>query len=116
MKKEFDFPASYGADKIVLMVRDPRWVYAYWEITENKYNEIRNILGTAIFGPLCFSFIAYAFAACIASASSIACRSIANHINESSITSCAASNPHGIPPHGTIAESSSTAASIINIT
>ena len=41
-KKEFDFPYSYGDNKIVLMVRDPHWMHSYWEITESKYNEIRS--------------------------------------------------------------------------
>jgi hypothetical protein len=49
-EKEFDFPASYGKDKIVLMVRDPHWIHAYWEITEGKYNEVKNILGNAMNG------------------------------------------------------------------
>jgi hypothetical protein len=44
-KREFDFPHSYGDTKIVLLVRDPHWIYAYWEITESKYNEVANILG-----------------------------------------------------------------------
>jgi uncharacterized protein len=46
-KKEFDFPHSYGDNKIVLLVRDPHWTYAYWEITEGKYKEVRDILGSA---------------------------------------------------------------------
>lgn len=44
-KKEFDFPYSYGDNKIVLMVRDPHWMHSYWEITESKYNEVRSQLG-----------------------------------------------------------------------
>ena len=31
-KKDFDFPHSYGDSKIVLLVRDPLWIFAYWEI------------------------------------------------------------------------------------
>jgi len=45
-RKEFVFPHAYGDNKIVLLVRDPRWIYSYWEITENKYNEVRGILGS----------------------------------------------------------------------
>jgi uncharacterized protein len=44
-KKEFDFPHSYGDTKIVLLVRDPHWIYSYWEITESKYKEVADILG-----------------------------------------------------------------------
>jgi len=46
-KKEFDFPYSYGDNKIILLVRDPYWTYAYWEITESKYKEVKDILGSA---------------------------------------------------------------------
>lgn len=44
-KKEFDFPHAYGDNRIVLLVRDPHWLHAYWEITENKYREVSGILG-----------------------------------------------------------------------
>lgn len=41
----FMFPASYGDDKIVLMVRDPFWLHAYWEVTENTIENIRQASG-----------------------------------------------------------------------
>lgn len=28
----FELPSHYGDNKIVLMVRDPWWIYAYWEV------------------------------------------------------------------------------------
>ena len=28
-----DLPAGYGKDRIVVMVRDPYWLHAYWELT-----------------------------------------------------------------------------------
>jgi len=42
--KEFEFPRAYGENKIVLLVRDPRWIHAYWEITEEKYREMKRVL------------------------------------------------------------------------
>ena len=39
-KKEFRFPPGYGDNKIVLLVRDPWWVYAYWEIQKNREEDI----------------------------------------------------------------------------
>jgi len=45
-KKEFVFPLAYGDNRIVLLVRDPHWIYSYWELTENKYKEVRGILGS----------------------------------------------------------------------
>ena len=35
MKKKavvFPMPAGYGDNRVVLMARDPWWIYAYWEI------------------------------------------------------------------------------------
>jgi hypothetical protein len=29
-----DLPASYGTNRLQLMVQDPYWIYAYWEVTE----------------------------------------------------------------------------------
>lgn len=39
-KKEFRFPAGYGDNKIVLLVRDPWWLFAYWEIRRGKEDEV----------------------------------------------------------------------------
>lgn len=44
-RKEFDFPHAYGDNRIVLLVRDPHWLHAYWEITDDKYREASAILG-----------------------------------------------------------------------
>ncbi|MFZ5646730.1 MAG: DUF4912 domain-containing protein [Bacillota bacterium] len=35
-----ELPQSYGIDRLVLMVRDPYWLYAYWEITATRMEEI----------------------------------------------------------------------------
>jgi hypothetical protein len=40
----FDFPHAYGETKIALLVRDPHWIHAYWEITKEKYDEIKQKL------------------------------------------------------------------------
>ncbi len=44
-EEEFNFPYGYGDNKIVIMVRDPWWIYAYWEVTHQKENEVRNHIG-----------------------------------------------------------------------
>jgi hypothetical protein len=41
-------PYNYGKTAIILMVRDPHWLFTYWEITEEKYNEARRLLGNSI--------------------------------------------------------------------
>jgi len=39
-KKEFRFPPGYGDNRIVILVRDPWWIFAYWEIHKAKEEEI----------------------------------------------------------------------------
>ncbi len=39
-KKEFKFPQGYGDNKIVLLVRDPWWLFAYWEIGKDREKDI----------------------------------------------------------------------------
>lgn len=45
----FEFPAGYGDNRIVLMVRDPHWLYTYWEVNENRRGEIRQQIGDDAF-------------------------------------------------------------------
>lgn len=40
-KEEYQLPSGYGDNCLVLMVRDPWWLYAYWEINPNKNQEVR---------------------------------------------------------------------------
>ena len=41
-----DIPKSYHADRIVAMVRDPHWLFAYWEVTDRKYRELERTFGS----------------------------------------------------------------------
>src|SRR5271166_6164128 len=38
-------PAGYGKDRIVVMVRDPYWLHAYWELTRNAIARAETSLG-----------------------------------------------------------------------
>ncbi len=40
-----DLPSAYGQDKIVLQVRDPRWLHTYWEVKEQTIEELKIRLG-----------------------------------------------------------------------
>src|SRR5262245_5410364 len=40
-----DLPAGYGKDRIVVMVRDPYWLHAYWEITRHAIQRAEAALG-----------------------------------------------------------------------
>jgi hypothetical protein len=44
LDESFVFPQGYGEDFISLMIRDPYWLYAYWELTEERGRELRDIL------------------------------------------------------------------------
>jgi hypothetical protein len=36
-------PMRYGEDKLVLLVRDPWWIYAYWEVTDKTSQRVAKI-------------------------------------------------------------------------
>lgn len=40
-----ELPNFYGLDRLLLLVRDPQWLYAYWEITATKIDEFTNTYG-----------------------------------------------------------------------
>jgi hypothetical protein len=41
-----ELPMNYGDNRIVLMVRDPHWIFAYWEITAARLLEVQISAGT----------------------------------------------------------------------
>ncbi|MBI5118497.1 DUF4912 domain-containing protein, partial [Candidatus Poribacteria bacterium] len=45
-----ELPAKYGDDSIVAMVRDPYWIFAYWEITPKRLESVRRELGAGADG------------------------------------------------------------------
>src|SRR5947208_2996456 len=40
-----DLPSGYGKDRIVVMVRDPYWLHAYWELTHQSIQRAEAALG-----------------------------------------------------------------------
>lgn len=36
-----ELPRSYGKDRLVILVRDPRWLFAYWELTASTWERAR---------------------------------------------------------------------------
>jgi hypothetical protein len=40
-----DLPGGYGKDRIVVMVRDPYWLHAYWELTHRAIQRAEAALG-----------------------------------------------------------------------
>ena len=41
-ESEFNFPYGYGDNRIIIMVRDPWWIYSYWEITQDREDRVKN--------------------------------------------------------------------------
>ena len=41
-------PQGYGDNRLVLLPRDPRWMFAYWEITGDRINALRSEYGTDV--------------------------------------------------------------------
>lgn len=42
-----DLPVQYGIDRLVVLVRDPYWVYAWWELTDGTLDAGRREIGVA---------------------------------------------------------------------
>jgi hypothetical protein len=39
-RQEFRFPPGYGDNKIVILARDPWWLFSYWEVRRDKEEEM----------------------------------------------------------------------------
>ncbi len=44
-EERFLFPESYGVDRIRLLVRDPEWLFAYWDVSPKSIEALRRQLG-----------------------------------------------------------------------
>ena len=44
-----ELPTSYDQDKIILQVRDPRWLHSYWELKCQTVEGLKNKLGNAFY-------------------------------------------------------------------
>ncbi|NLJ77209.1 MAG: DUF4912 domain-containing protein [Peptococcaceae bacterium] len=45
MTQDIYLPHNYGMDRMVLLARDPHWLFAYWEVTATKQEEFTGIYG-----------------------------------------------------------------------
>ncbi len=43
--ESLDIPAGYDVDRILAMVRDPRWIFTYWEVTGSTYRDLERRFG-----------------------------------------------------------------------
>jgi hypothetical protein len=44
-EERFLFPESYGIDRVRLMVKDPEWLFAYWDLSPRSVDTLRRELG-----------------------------------------------------------------------
>ncbi len=47
-EKREDLPPFYGENKIVLMARDPYYAFTYWEVTSQRYEDAKRLLGSDV--------------------------------------------------------------------
>ncbi|MCM8779882.1 MAG: DUF4912 domain-containing protein [Candidatus Omnitrophica bacterium] len=45
----WELPSAYGRDEIIIQVRDPWWLHAYWELTSSSLERLRYEIGEAAF-------------------------------------------------------------------
>jgi hypothetical protein len=44
-EERFLFPESYGVNRIRLLVRDPEWIFAYWDVNSSTLKDLGKSLG-----------------------------------------------------------------------
>jgi len=44
-EERFLFPESYGVDRVRLLVRDPEWIFAYWDVSSDSMKGLVKTLG-----------------------------------------------------------------------
>lgn len=47
-EKREDLPPFYGENKIILMARDPYFAFTYWEVTNQRYDDAKRLLGPGV--------------------------------------------------------------------
>lgn len=48
-EERFAFPETYGADRVRLLVRDPEWIFAYWDVSSGSMKNLVRSLGERAF-------------------------------------------------------------------
>jgi hypothetical protein len=47
-EERFLFPETYGVDRVRLLVKDPEWLFAYWDVSPQAVSTLRRELGLAL--------------------------------------------------------------------
>jgi len=48
VEEKVEIPHKYGEDRLTLLVRDPWWIFAYWDITPQTWERGRNQVGAHV--------------------------------------------------------------------
>ncbi len=46
-----DMPTFYGENRMVLLVKDPWWLFTYWEVTDGRRKEVLEMIRSRRFSP-----------------------------------------------------------------
>lgn len=47
-EERFLFPQSYGVNKVRLLIRDPQWLFAHWDVDPRSFDELRGTVGERV--------------------------------------------------------------------
>lgn len=47
-EERFLFPASYGIDKVRLLIKDPEWLFAHWDVDPRSFQALRQAHGERV--------------------------------------------------------------------
>lgn len=45
-----ELPESYGKNRLITLVRDPEWLYTFWDVAGETINEVKKAIGSKEFG------------------------------------------------------------------
>lgn len=48
VEEKIEIPSRYGEDRLTLLVRDPWWIFAYWEVTPRTWEDARRRIGREV--------------------------------------------------------------------
>jgi hypothetical protein len=47
-EERFLFPTSYGVDKVRLLIKDPEWLFAHWDVNPHSFEALRQVHGERV--------------------------------------------------------------------
>ena len=47
LRETYELPSNYNGTRLTLLLKDPFWVFAYWEVASAGFNSLRERIGPA---------------------------------------------------------------------